>query len=138
MADMLVALRRHLGREPDEGGRGQLTGESTEKSRDARPGRPVPLGLVLVLVLVQVPVDVDRPEDSCDTLGSRGLEGSESALNVCLRWGRQEEGFRRDQDVGLGPRGNRCRIGGCRSEMVNILVALRCKLGRELDEGVPG
>ena len=54
MVDMLVALRRHLGREPDEGGPGQLTGESTEKSRDAPPGRQVPHGLVLVLVLVLV------------------------------------------------------------------------------------
>ena len=93
---MSVALRRHLGREPGEGGPGQLLGEPTEKSRDARPGRQVPLGLVLVLVLVLVHVDVDRPEHSCDVLGSRVLEGSGSAMNFGLRWGRQEEGFRRD------------------------------------------
>ena len=93
---MLAALRRHLGHEPAEGGPGQLTGELTEKSRDARPGRQVPLGLVLVLVLVPVRMDVDRPEHSCDVLGSRGLEGSGSALIFGLRWGRQEEGFRRD------------------------------------------
>ena len=92
---MLVALRRHLGGEPGEGGPGQLTGEPTEKSCDARPGRQVPLGLVLVLVLVLVHVDVDRPEHSCDVLGSRGLEGSGSALNFGSRWCRQEEGFRR-------------------------------------------
>ena len=73
---MLVALGRHLGREPGEGGPGQLTGERTEKSRDARPGRQAPLGLVLVMVLVLVHVDVDWPEHSCDVLGSRGLEGS--------------------------------------------------------------
>ena len=73
---MLVVLRLHLGREPDEGGPGQLTGESTEKSRDARPGRHVPLGLVLVLVLVLVNMDVDRPEHHCGVRGSRGLEGS--------------------------------------------------------------
>ena len=71
-----MALRRHLGREPDEGGPGELTGESTENSRDARPGRQVPLGLFLVLVLVLVHLDVDQPEHSCDVLGSRGLEGS--------------------------------------------------------------
>ena len=73
---MLVALWRHLRREPDEGGPGQLTGEVMEKSRDARPGRQVPLGLVLVLVLVLVHVDVGRPEHRCGVLGSRGLEGS--------------------------------------------------------------
>ena len=93
---MLVALRRHLGREPGEVGLVHLTAEPTEKSRDARPGRQVPLGLVLVLVLVLVHVDVDRPEHSCDVLGPRGLEGSGSALNFGLRWGRQEEGFRRN------------------------------------------
>ena len=71
-----MVLRRHLGREPDEGGPGQVTGESTEYSRDAWHGRQVPLELVLVLVLVLVHVDVDRPEHSCDVLGSRGLEGS--------------------------------------------------------------
>ena len=92
---MLVALRRHLGGEPGEGGPGQLT-EPPEKSHDACPGRQVPLGVVLVLVLVLVHVDVDRPEHSCDVLGSRGLEGSGWALNFGLRWGRQEEGFRRD------------------------------------------
>ena len=135
---MLAALRRHLGGEPGEGGLGQLTGEPTEKSRDAGPGRQVPLGLVLVLVLLLVHVDVDQLEHSCDVLGSRGLEGSGLALNFCLRWGCQEEGFCRDYDIGLGPRGNRHRIGGCRSEMVNMLMALRRNLGRELDEGGPG
>ena len=93
---MLVALRRQLGHEPDEGGPGQLMGQSTEKSRDAQPGRQVSLGLVPVLVLVLVHVDFDPPEHSCDVLGSRGLEESGSALNFGLRWGRQEEGFRRD------------------------------------------
>ena len=88
---MLAALQRHMGRESAEGGPGQLT-----ESHDARPGRKIPLRLVLVLVLVLVHVDVDRPEHSCDVLGSRGLEESGSALNFGLRWGRQEEGFRRD------------------------------------------
>ena len=87
---MLVA------REPGEGGPGQMTGKPTEKSCDARPGRQVPLGLVLVLVLVLVHVDVDPPEHSCDVLGSWGLEGSGSALNFGLMWGRQEGGVRRD------------------------------------------
>ena len=75
---MLVALRRHLGREPDEGGLGQLTGESTEKSRDA---------------LVW---DVDWLEHSCDVLGWRGVEGSRLTLNFGLRWDRLDEGFRRN------------------------------------------
>ena len=95
MADMLVALWHHMGREPDEGGQGQLTGESTEKSRNAWPGRQVTLGLSLVLALVLVHVDVDRPEHRCGVLGSRVLEGSWSALDFGLRWGHQEEGFRR-------------------------------------------
>ena len=65
-------------------------------SHDARPGRRIPHGLVLVLVLVLVHTGVDRPEHSCDVLGSRGLEGLGTALNFRLMRGRQEGGLRRE------------------------------------------
>ena len=44
-------------------------------------------------------------------------------LNFGLRWGRQEEGFRKDWDGGFELEGDRRRVKGCCSDLANMLVS---------------